>query len=273
MKNIPEVALAAARQAAAIVRNAWHGQRRVEYKGPVDLVTATDREAEATIVAMIRDAFPDHLIVAEEGSGGQARRPPVGAPAWYVDPLDGTVNFVHRVPHFAVSLAFARGEDVEVGVVIDPMRNEEFFAVRGSGATRNGQPIRVSSVEELGGALLATGLPYDRQRHCDYYLGFMSEFVRQAQDIRRFGSAALDLCWVACGRYDGFWEWRLHAWDVAAGSLIVREAGGRVSDFRGRSLALFGEQIVAANPHIHPAMCAILQRRLQLTAELPGAES
>lgn len=262
MSDILDVARLAGRKAATIVREAWDEARRVEHKGPVDLVTTTDREAETAIVSTIRNAFPDHRIVAEEGSGGEIKHPPPGAPTWYVDPLDGTVNFVHQVPHCAISVAFASGTDVRVAVVIDPLRDEEFCAIRGAGATLNGRPIRVSGVAQLSGALLATGLPYDRRDYADYYLRFGSDFVHQAQDVRRFGSAALDLCWVACGRYDGFWEWRLHAWDVAAGSLIVCEAGGRVSDFRGQPLDLFGEQIVAANPDIHPSMCAVLERRL-----------
>lgn len=256
------MALRAARAAAAIIRSAWERARTVEYKGPVDLVTATDREAEAAIVAVVRSAFPDHRIVAEESSHKEFERPRPGTPAWYVDPLDGTVNFVHRVPHFAVSIAFALGEEVQLGLVVDPMRNEEFLAERGRGATRNGQRVAVSSVDQLGQALLATGFPYDRRTHAAYYLRFFRAFVERAQDVRRFGSAALDLCWVACGRYDGFWEWRLHPWDVAAGSLIVREAGGLVSDFSGHPLDLFGEQILAANPHLHQPMLTVLREHL-----------
>lgn len=269
MERIREVALQAARTAAAVIRSAWKQARSVEYKGPVDLVTATDREAEAAIVSIIRGAFPDHQIVAEESTQADLERPEPETAAWYIDPLDGTVNFVHRVPHFAVAIAFARGQDVQFAVVVDPMRNEEFWAERGRGATLNGQPLSTSSVAHLGQALLATGFPYDRRDHAAYYLRFFRAFVERAQDVRRFGSAALDLCWVACGRYDGFWEWRLHPWDVAAGSLIVREAGGVVSDFSGCPLDLFGEQILAANARIHPLMLAVLGE--QLSEGLPPA--
>ncbi len=263
---VAQTAVDAARAAGELIRRAWHSARQVQYKGPVDLVTATDRDAEALILETIRKRFPDHAIVAEEASASTAAAiPEPGQPAWYVDPLDGTVNFVHGVPHFAVSIAFAYGTQVEVGVVFDPMRNELFVARRGHGASLDGHTIRVSSTGSIERALLATGFPYDRQARAAYYMGFLRDFLEAAQDVRRFGSAALDLCWVAAGRYDGFWEWRLHAWDVAAGSLIVTEAGGMVSTFRGHALDLFGEQIVATNPALHAQMCIRLINRLTMS--------
>ncbi|MCX8073567.1 MAG: inositol monophosphatase [Candidatus Binatia bacterium] len=267
--QVESVAIAAARRAGEHIRRAWSQARRVEYKGPVDLVTNTDREAEEIIVSHIRERFPGHTIVAEETSGSaMSGRPSSSEPAWYVDPLDGTVNFVHGVPHFAVSIAFGYGTRINVGVVYDPMRNELFSARRGGGAFLNQQRISVSTTNVLHQALLATGFPYDRQQRPDFYVAFLRDFVAVAQDVRRFGSAALDLCWVAAARYDGFWEWRLHAWDVAAGSLVVQEAGGMVSTFRGQPLDLFGDQIVATNLALHAQLCIRLMNRLDSFARL-----
>ena len=231
----------------------------VQYKVPVDLVTETDREAEALVTDRLHDAFPDHVIVAEEASAvSGVRRPAPDVFAWYLDPLDGTVNFAHSVPHFSVSLALGRGDDLLLGIVHDPMRKETFVARGGEGATLNGRPIRVSEVDVLDRHPLATGLPYDRRERPEFHLEFTTNFIRRAQDIRRFGSAALDLCYVACGRYDGFWEWGLHPWDTAAGSLIVREAGGVVSDFRGEQFDLFGDHTLASNGRIHAEMLKVL---------------
>jgi myo-inositol-1(or 4)-monophosphatase len=156
----------------------------------------------------------------------------------------------------------AHGADVLFGIVYDPVREETFIANRGRGATLNGDAIRVSEVEELQRALLATGFPYDRQVRTDFYLSFMRDFMACAQDVRRLGSAALDLCYVACGRFDGFWEWRLRPWDTAAGTLIVREAGGTVSDFRGGVFELYGEQTLVSNGRLHAALLAVLAARL-----------
>ncbi len=267
-EQIEMVAIDAARAAGECIRNAWAEARQVEYKGPVDLVTETDREAETLIVSQIRTAFPSHTLVAEEASATAVLRAPLpGEPAWYVDPLDGTVNFVHGIPHFAVSIAFGYGTRIEVGVVYDPMREELFFARRGAGAFLNEEKISVSRTNSIHRALFATGFPYDRQQHADYYIAFLGDFVASAQDVRRFGSAALDLCWVAAGRYDGFWEWRLHPWDMAAGSLIVGEAGGMVSTFRGLPLDLYGDQIVATNLALHAQTCIRLINRLEASED------
>lgn len=257
------IARAAVADAGALLRARWRGAKTVQYKGAVDLVTETDREAEELIVGELRRAFPDHLIVAEEASAGATLQPPGNDRyVWYLDPLDGTTNFAHGYPQFCVSLALGRGTDVVLGIVYDPVREETFVAQRGGGATLNGQPIRVSAVHDLQRALLATGFAYDRQERSDFYLRFVRDFMRQAQDFRRAGSAALDLCYVACGRFDAFWEWNLRPWDTAAGTLIVREAGGTVSDFRGGSFDLYGEHTLASNGHLHAAMVAILKGRL-----------
>jgi myo-inositol-1(or 4)-monophosphatase len=257
------VARAAVSEAGALLRARWRGSKIVQYKGAVDLVTETDREAEELIVRRLRRAFPDHLIVAEEASAGATLRAPAGDRyVWYLDPLDGTTNFAHGYPQFCVSLALAQGTDVRFGIVFDPVREETFVASRGHGATLNDQPIHISAVDDLQRALLATGFAYDRQVRTDFYLRFVRDFMRQAQDFRRAGSAALDLCYVACGRFDGFWEWNLRPWDTAAGTLIVREAGGKVSDFRGGSFDLYGEHTLASNGHLHAAMLAVLTARL-----------
>lgn len=259
---------AAARQAVKAVvprlRDQWSRAKRIGFKGPVDIVTETDREVEDLVTSLLRERFPDHLIIGEEAStGGAPTRPDGERPTWFLDPLDGTVNFAHGVPHFSFSLAFGIGSDLHFAVVADPMRDEVFEARKGGGATLNGAPIRVSGVEDLEAALIATGLPYDRRERLDYYLRFTADFLRRARDVRRFGSAALDLCYVACGRYDGFWEWKLQPWDTAAGALIVREAGGCVSDFVGGPFDLFGDQTLASNGRLHGSMKELLRHRLE----------
>lgn len=263
MTDVEPLALKTVAAAGALIRAAWTRPRRVGLKGPVDLVTETDREVETFVVGALRRAFPRHRIVAEEGVSA-AR--PEGSDhddyVWYLDPLDGTTNFAHGFPHVAVSLALARGTVLELGIVHDPLRDETFVARRGGGATLNGAPIRVSQTAELGAALVATGFPYDRRVHTDYYVGFLADMIRQARDVRRAGSAALDLCYVACGRFDAFWEWRLKPWDTAAGTLLVREAGGTVSDFRGAPFDLHGDQTLASNGTLHAEVVAVLGPRL-----------
>ena len=263
MERFERVARAAVGEASALVRATWREAKTIHHKGAVDIVTETDREVEALVVAHLQRAFPDHLVVAEESSTGVVLRPPsADAHVWYVDPLDGTTNFAHAYPHFAVSLALARGAELLFGIVHDPIRDETFVAERGSGARLNDDPITVSSTPHLEDALLATGFPYDRRTHLEFYLGFAADFIKRAQGVRRNGSAALDLCYVACGRLDGFWEWKLRPWDTAAGALIVREARGAVSDFRGGAFDLFGEQTLASNGVLHTDMTRILAARL-----------
>jgi myo-inositol-1(or 4)-monophosphatase len=248
------VAHAAAGRAGALLRARYREPHEVTFKSEVDLVTTVDREAERIIVEIIADAFPEHGIVAEESSP----RPGRDSYRWYIDPIDGTTNFAHGYPHFAVSIALACEDELLLGLVYDPMREEVFTALRGAGARLNGAPIAVSAVNALGGALLATGFPYDRRQHAEFYLAFWLEALRRAQGVRRAGAAALDLCWVACGRLDGFWEWKLHPWDVAAGRLIVEEAGGRVSDFSGGTHHLAGEETAASNGLLHAELLAML---------------
>ncbi len=263
MQPFERVARAAVEEASAVLRATWQRAKTIRYKGAVDIVTETDSEVEALVTAHLRRAFPDHAIIAEEASANVAiARPAATTRVWYLDPLDGTTNFAHAYPQFAVSLALAEGDDLLFGIVHDPLRDETFVAERGAGARLNDRPIGVSETDDLGHALLATGFPYDRRAHLDFYLGFAADFIRTSQGVRRNGSAALDLCYVACGRLDGFWEWKLRPWDTAAGTLIVREAGGQVSDFRGAAFDPFGEQTLASNGTLHAEMVRILSDRL-----------
>ncbi len=251
-------------EAGVRLRQAWRDPKRIDYKGPVDLVTDTDRSIEELVTARLRQAFPDHLIIGEE-SGIALSQPPRDRYVWYLDPVDGTTNFAHSYPQFCVSLALVRDRQLLLGIVHDPIRDETFCAQQGGGATLNGEPIRVSTVDALDQALIGTGFPYDRREHADFYLGFLKDFMQRAQDVRRAGSAALDLCYVACGRFDAFWEWKLKPWDIAAGALIVQEAGGQVSDFHGAPLDLFGGETLASNGILHDAMAAVIGARLAET--------
>ena len=263
MEAFERVARAAVDEASSLLRASWRETKTIRHKGAVDLVTSTDHEVEALVTARLQHAFPEHVLVAEEAAADAELHPPAtDQHVWYLDPLDGTTNFAHAYPHFAVSLALGHGRDLLFGIVHDPIRDETFVAHHGRGATLNGEPIAVSAIDALADALLATGFPYDRRAHLDFYLGFLADFVAQAQGIRRNGSAALDLCYVACGRLDAFWEWKLHPWDTAAGALIVREAGGMVSDFLGGRFDVYGEQTLVSNGRLHPAMVAVLATRL-----------
>jgi myo-inositol-1(or 4)-monophosphatase len=268
MTELERVARAAVAEGGALLRATWRGRKTVRYKGAVDLVTETDHEVENLIVARLRQAFPTHRIIAEEAAaGGTVERARPEENVWYLDPIDGTTNFAHAYPQFAISLAFAHGDDCRFAIVLDPVRDETFTAERGGGTCLNGEPVRVSTTPELGEALVATGFPYDRRAHLDFYLGFFSDFVQRTQGVRRNGSAALDLCYVACGRLDAFWEWKLKPWDTAAGALIVREAGGTVSDFRGGPFDPHGEQTLASNGLLHAAMTRTLAARLELEGD------
>lgn len=249
MNRYLQVALETAEQAGALLQREFQQPRQVEYKAGVDIVTAADRRSEAFIVERLRTYFPQHAIVAEEGS----RREGNSEYCWYVDPLDGTTNFAHGFPVFAVSLALAVGEEVQAGVVHDPLRGETFHAARGEGAFLNRKRIRVSETRQLGESLLATGFTARKYRESINHLYF-HRFTLLTHGVRRAGSAALDLCYVASGRLDGFWELFLQPWDTAAGILLVREAGGVVTDFNALPYRLGGREITASNGHIHPQL-------------------
>lgn len=244
----------AANTAGEIIRANWEKPKSIDYKGAVDLVTPTDTECERTIVEIIRHNHPTHAILAEEQTIDGERR----EYRWIVDPLDGTTNFAHGYPQVSVSIALERDDQILIGLVYDPLRRECFRAIKDQGATLNGTRIQVSRVSELDKALLATGFPYDRREQADYYLSFFKALMIRCQGIRRAGSAALDLCYVACGRLDGFWELKLKPWDTAAGALIVAEAGGKLSDFFGRPFSVYGDQTLASNGLIHSEMLSVL---------------
>jgi myo-inositol-1(or 4)-monophosphatase len=244
----------AANAAGAVIQNQWNRPREIDYKGAIDLVTSVDRESERCIVQVLRGKFPNHSILAEEETSLVSHQ---DNHRWIIDPLDGTTNFAHSYPHVCVSIALEREGEILLGLVYDPLRRECFRAVKGQGATLNGSPIAVSAVRELDKSLLATGFPYDRRKKADFYLTFFKAFMTRSQAIRRNGSAALDLCYVAYGRIDGFWELKLRPWDTAAGALIVEEAGGRISDFSGNPFSIWGDQTLASNGVIHDEMVSI----------------
>lgn len=257
--DILQTATAIAREAGAVVRDRFPRTRltHIGFKGAVNPVTDTDIAVEALIVARLRAAFPSHRFLGEEGGGDEWRVP--GPPIWLIDPLDGTNNFAHGFPPVGVSLALLAAGRPVVGVIHDPLRGETFAATAGGGATLDGQPIHVSSVQRLADAFLATGFPYDRRTAPDNNVERLDHFLRRSLGVRRAGAAVLDQAYVACGRLDGFWEIRLKPWDVAAGVLLVREAGGRATDFEGSPDCLSGEFIVASNGRIHDDMLCVIR--------------
>lgn len=258
---------AIAREAGTLLRQ-HQGRVQIEYKGEADLVTAADRAAETLIAARLRAAFPDHALIAEEGS-----RKPGKEFCWYVDPLDGTTNFAHGLPFYAVSLGLQHGDEIVAGVVYNPVLDELFAAAQGAGATLNGRSIRVSSQSDLAAALLATGFP-SHKRHPNPNIHFYQHFSLRTHGMRRLGSAALDLCYTACGRFEGFWEFNLKPWDTAAAQLILTEAGGTVSDMRGGRYQLTSPEILASNGHLHGALLAAMDDIFAGRVDpLPSAEA
>jgi myo-inositol-1(or 4)-monophosphatase len=244
-----EAALTAAKEAGEVLRKGFGRRHSVRYKGEVDLVTEIDEQAEQVIREILLGAFPAYGMLAEEGgtlAGEENAR-------WIVDPLDGTTNYAHGLSLFCVSIALERAGKVVLGVVHDPMREETYVAERGGGAFLNGDPTRVSDTEELIQALIATGFPFDRAQMPEA-LDLFGRFAAITRGMRRLGSTALDLCYVASGRLDGYHERGIWAWDIAAGSLILEEAGGKVTDYRGGILDLEGREIVASNGRLHSAM-------------------
>ena len=250
MNEFLSVAIETAKEAGQALRAEFARPKKISYKGEVDLVTESDKHSESIIVSKLRARFPDHAIVAEEGSGGAV----AGAKyCWHVDPLDGTTNFAHSYPCFAVSIGLLEDSEPLAGVVLNPVANEIFTAARGEGAFLNGNRIQVSSVEKLATSLVATGFP-THQRANNRNIYYYWEFTMRSHGVRRDGSAALDLCSVACGRFEGFWEFGLNSWDTAAGMLIVREAGGTVTDLEGGLYRPGASSILATNARIHDEM-------------------
>jgi len=251
-----DLAVAIAREAGALARSRFHEPRTIRTKSSeIDLVTDVDHAIDALVRERIRAARPRDAMLTEEGGGADG----ASGVRWVVDPLDGTTNYAHAFPAFSISVGVEVDGRREVGVVYDPMRDELFAARRGAGATLNGAPMRVSPIADLKRALLATGFAYDVHQKRTPNLEHFERFVGRAQAIRRMGSAALDFAYVACGRFDGYWEMHLAPWDVAAGLLLVEEAGGRTTDFDGGPPPASGARIVASNGRVHEAMLDVLR--------------
>ena len=265
----------ALRRAGTLIRQNIDRSNKIQFKGKnsINLVTWVDQAADKIIRDIIRKRFPDHNLLTEESV-------PTHTPSpykWIIDPLDGTTNYAHHFPQVGVSIGLEYKGKIILGGVYDPFRDELFGAEKGRGAwmeqagplrrTERGSPRRgghrrrltVSPTPSLSRSLLLTGFPYDRRARVDLYLSYVKAFMQRIQGIRRAGAAALDLCWIACGRVDGYWEWRLKPWDVAAGMLIVEEAGGRLSDFSGKPFGIYGEQTLATNGKIHKEMLRVMR--------------
>jgi myo-inositol-1(or 4)-monophosphatase len=256
LDNHLAIAIQAVRESGAIQRE-WLGKdKKVELKGEINLVTEVDRICEQRIIEIIKEAHPQHNILSEETpmpEGSSSFR-------WIIDPLDGTTNYAHGYPFFCTSIALELEGEIVLGVIYDPLLDELFTAQQGEGAFLNGERIAVSATERLTEALICTGFPYDLRESPVNNLDHFNHFIMEARAIRRDGSAALDLCYVAAGRFDGFWELKLYPWDVAAGKLLVEEAGGVVTDFEGGPLDIYGQKTLASNRKIHEEMIRVLER-------------
>ncbi len=253
--------LLALRRAGKLIRANIDRRTAVSFKdeGQINIVTWVDKAADRLIQKTIRARFPEHDLLTEESLPSDRG----SAYKWIIDPLDGTTNFAHHFPQVCVSIALEYKGDIVLGGVYDPCRDELFLAEKGRGAwlLHRGKKrrLKTSPAKDLKQSLLLTGFPYDRRERIDLYLSYVKAFMTSIQGIRRAGAAALDLCWVACGRVDGYWEWRLKPWDCAAGKLIVEEAGGRMSDFSGKKFSIYGQQTLATNGRIHRQMLRVMR--------------
>lgn len=252
--NYIDFATRTAVEAGAILKENLGKVSEIEFKGKNNLLTEIDKLSEETIIRRIRDTFPSHDILAEESG----RHSQSSDHVWIVDPLDGTTNYAHAYPFFAVSIALEIAGVIKAGVVYDPVKDEMFAAEQGGGAFLNGKSIRVSDSTELSESHLATGFVHESSEMVEENLKHFANFIRKSRAVRRDGSAALDLCYVACGRFDGFWELGLNPWDTAAGVLIIREAGGLVTNLSGGEYDLYLKEILASNTHIHGEMINVL---------------
>ena len=247
--------------AGGAVLAAKFGKVTYKLKGRANLLTEADLASQEKVIGIIHKAFPDDGFMAEESP---VRETP-NRRLWIIDPLDGTTNYAHGFPAAAVSIGFSENGEIKAGGVYDPFRKELFLAQKGRGAFVNGRRLAVSKVPSISKALLVTGFAYDRAEKAEFYLGFLSDFMKRSHDVRRMGSASLDFCWLAAGRTDGYWEFGLKPWDVAAGKLILEEAGGRVTDFRGKpwaATAAMGAQTLATNGRLHAPMLRLIRKRL-----------
>ena len=252
--SFKKTAIDAAKSAGLLLKRNIGRRHTIEFKGVIDVVTEMDIKAEDMIMKTIKARFPEHGILTEESfeqKSGSGYR-------WIIDPLDGTTNYSHGFPIFCVSIALEREGEIILGVVFNPMLNELFTAEKGNGAYLNSKRIRVSGISELTKSLLATGFPYDVRTSPDNNISHFANFAVRVQAIRRAGSAALDMCYVACGRFDGFWELKLKPWDTAAAMLIIKEAGGIVTDFKGSAFSLYSGETLASNGLVHDEMIEIL---------------
>ncbi|MDX9945266.1 MAG: inositol monophosphatase family protein [Azonexus sp.] len=264
MHPVINIAVKAARRAGQIINRASNDieSLKVASKQPNDFVTEVDRAAEAAIIEVLQEAYPNYGILAEESGSTPARNGGDAEYQWIIDPLDGTTNFIHGLPQYAISIALARGNILEHAVVYDPNRNELFTASKGSGAFLNERRIRVSRRIKLSDALIGTGFPYREFDKVDLYLSIFKELAEKTAGQRRPGAASLDLAYVACGRYDGFWEFGLAPWDMAAGALLISEAGGLVSDLRGEANYLETGNIIAGTPKIFAPLLKLIEEKL-----------
>ncbi len=253
-----DFAIDLAREAGYVLTHYMEREKHVELKGRANLVTIADKESEALIIRRILERYPTHAILAEESGVSGAEE--VQSGRWIIDPLDGTTNFAHQYPFFCVSVGFELAGNVLCGAVYDPWRDEMFSAARGAGSFMNGQRLHVSDIDRLAGGLILTGFPYGVRQKMKTAMSQFEAFMFESQAVRRGGSAALDLSYIALGRCDGFWEMDLHPWDTAAGLVIVEEAGGRVTDFTGNPFSIYGKQILASNGKIHGEMIEVLRK-------------
>jgi len=258
MKQLKAFAVDLARKSGALLKEKFTQKHQIQYKGEINLITEADQMSEALIIEEINRNYPDHGILSEESPAISG----AGKLRWIIDPLDGTTNYAHGYPVYCVSIALENEGEVVLGVVYDPMRDEMFTAERGGGAYLNGGKLAVSSIENISRSLLATGFPYDIRESKENNLDYFNSMAVSVQAIRRAGAAALDLAYLAAGRFDGFWELKLKPWDTAAGCLLVTEAGGMISDVAGKKWNLYSPDLLASNGLIHEQMIKVLSIKI-----------
>ena len=254
IEDAKRIGIEAIYSGARVLRNHFGRIAQINQKGAFDLVTEADTESEKQIMETILKAFPDHAILAEESGVNKG----TAEYKWLIDPLDGTTNYVHQLPLFTIAIALAVRDKIELGLILNPMDGELYSAIAGKGAELNGKPIKVSSIASVSNSLLVTGFPYDFNEIVEPAMKRFSVFQQASQGVRRLGSAALDLCYVACGRFDGFWEQNLKPWDKAAGAIIATEAGAVITDFSNQPFSINQKEILVSNGKIHQEMLSLL---------------